>query len=928
MANPFHLTEAQIAINYRKDRLSIFQLGMSMILATLLRPILLLDTVKPFATIEYVELCAGNFARNSHSLAWRSTNYTWRTNWPLFLITRQAHGMTPPATTDAFILLLENSTLLKSEQYKSYLVGADPNPGAKEGLARRLTRAGLLTTFQSRQLLQGRFKGFFLTDKYKILDVIGEGGMGRVLLCEHLMLQRLVAVKILNFQGQPPPPGTTERFLREARAAAALDHPNITRVFDADKGPSGPFLVMEYVDGTNLHQVVSDNSPLSPERAANYIYQTSLALAQAHKRGLIHRDIKPGNLLLDRSGTVKLLDLGLARYLDDEKNDSLTKRFDARNVLGTADFIAPEQTQNSSKVDIRADIYSLGCSLYYLLTRRLPFEEGSITQKLLWHQTRNLPDPEDEGVKVPPELRAILNKMTKKLPEDRYQTPQELTEALSAWSVLNSLPRDEEMPKVRASSYQLGLYSPPVEKESPKTASTNTSTTPTPRTGSRSAPQRIPSPEVMQPTEEFHSRESTGDSSPVDSDSIEATSLEITIPVGLMQEDQFSSNAYSAPTELRPLPPAIERSLRRWIILAVALTAIVCFAGSVLAYFLLVKPASPVPTETVKIKMAGSSLISSLMNDWLDEYQAQAGSSVSYKPVGSGDGLSLLARRQILLGATDAPIPDTIRGMAKNDPIKGELVAIPLVMSGVSVAYNVPEIKASSPLRFDGPTLARIYLGEIKNWNHEDIKKLNPSLAERLPNLPIQVGIREDGSGTSFIWTSYLKSASEEWKLKGREPSTQPEWPSTLEQRLPGKRNDGLAENLEKTAGSIGYLDASSIEKHKLQAAQVKNKAGQFVSANNSTLQDAVYSGVQEGADLEKISLINQSAKNAYPIVGVTWGAFFTTHAEKRDSQELAKFLNWVLDSGDNAALKKNFVPLSLELKNRAKLVINKLDTK
>src|SRR5262249_58429326 len=143
---------------------------------------------------------------------------------------------------------------------------------------------------------------------------------------------------------------------------------NIVRVHDMDRAGATPFMVMEYVDGTSLHQVVAGHGPLAVNRAADSIRQAACGLQHAHEHGLVHRDIKPGNLLLDRAGTVKLLDLGLARfYIDATRNQNLTQKFDAASILGTADFIAPEQTMNSSRVDIRADIYSLGISFYFML---------------------------------------------------------------------------------------------------------------------------------------------------------------------------------------------------------------------------------------------------------------------------------------------------------------------------------------------------------------------------------------------------------------------------------------------------------------------------------------------------------------------------------------------------------------------------------
>ena len=220
--------------------------------------------------------------------------------------------------------------------------------------------------------------------------------MSRVLLCEHLLLQRLVAVKILN-KSLDKFPGAADRFLREARASAAMDHPNIARIFDVDRTGLGPCIVMEFIDGANLHDIAVKREILSINRVAHYISQAAAGLQHAHEAGLVHRDVKPANLMLDRSGTVKLLDLGLARFFDPSRSDNLTQQIDSTCIIGTADYIAPEQVMESSSVDIRADIYSLGYSMYFLLTRTLPAGTGAVFRsagagsELSLHDVRHRP---------------------------------------------------------------------------------------------------------------------------------------------------------------------------------------------------------------------------------------------------------------------------------------------------------------------------------------------------------------------------------------------------------------------------------------------------------------------------------------------------------------------------------------------------------
>src|SRR4029450_5696071 len=215
----------------------------------------------------------------------------------------------------------------------------------------------------------------FTIGKYKVLEKLGAGGMGQVFLCEHKLMRRRVAVKVLP-TAKAEDPSSLARFYREAKAIAAVDHPNIVRAYDIDQDENLHFLVMEYVDGTNLQDLVKKVGPLDPSRACHYIYGAAVGLQHAHEIGLVHRDIKPGNILVDRAGVVKILDMGLARFFNDEE-DILTKKYD-ENVLGTADYLAPEQALESHTVDIRADIYSLGATFYYLLTGSPPLPPAAL----------------------------------------------------------------------------------------------------------------------------------------------------------------------------------------------------------------------------------------------------------------------------------------------------------------------------------------------------------------------------------------------------------------------------------------------------------------------------------------------------------------------------------------------------------------------
>jgi serine/threonine-protein kinase len=340
----------------------------------------------------------------------------------------------PEATTTKLLELIKRSGLIENEQFDSFLEQATAKLGGQlpdipEQVARLFVDADLLTPWQTDKLLAGKYKGFRL-GKYKLLGEVGKGGMSHVYLAEHILMRRRVAIKVLPRQ-RVKDSSYLERFRLEARAVARLDDPHIVRAYDIDNDGDTHYIVMEYVEGRDLHRLINDDGPLDPEKAADYICQAAIGLAHAHEKQLVHRDIKPANLLLDKSGVVKLLDLGLAKLTEDDLT-SLTLA-NEENVLGTADYLAPEQALNSHEADHRSDIYSLGCTLYFLLVGRPPFPEGTISERLLKHQVETPKPIEEVRPDVPLSLIEICQKMMSKKPVLRYQTAQEVADKLTAW---------------------------------------------------------------------------------------------------------------------------------------------------------------------------------------------------------------------------------------------------------------------------------------------------------------------------------------------------------------------------------------------------------------------------------------------------------------------------------------------------------------
>lgn len=351
--------------------------------------------------------------------------------------------MAAPVTSDELLEKVRKSGLIEESVLEEFIHGQTLDgtwPEEPRAALDMLRKAGLITPFHASHLIQGRYKGFTFGG-YRVLEPIGSGGMSTVYLGEDRDTKRRVAIKLL-----PPnlaeDPMAVARFQRESRAAIAVSHPNIVSTYEMGREGNGDFLVMEYVDGISLQDLVRNRGHLLPARAANYIGQAAMGLEHIHESGLIHRDLKPGNLLLNRDGVVKILDLGLARFKDD-RHDDLTMRANDARILGTADYIAPEQALKSYDVDIRADIYSLGCTLYYLLAGQPPFDTGSVTQKLLAHQIKQPPPITALRRDVPTELGDILLKMMAKDPKQRYQTPVDIIQALKPWIDMPMAPPTE-----------------------------------------------------------------------------------------------------------------------------------------------------------------------------------------------------------------------------------------------------------------------------------------------------------------------------------------------------------------------------------------------------------------------------------------------------------------------------------------------------
>jgi eukaryotic-like serine/threonine-protein kinase len=357
--------------------------------------------------------------------------------------------MSVPTSVEELLQLIRKSGMIEENKLSGYMQRRQFTRGLPADVREftdEMIRDGVMTSFQAEQFLLGKWRGFTI-GKYKLLERVGVGGMGQVFLCEHMFMKKRVAIKVLP-PAKAEQPAALGRFYREARAAGSLEHPNIVRTHDIDQDGNLHFIVMDYVDGPNLLDVVKKNGQMDIGRAVSYTRQVATALDYAFRNKIIHRDIKPGNVLIDRKGVARILDLGLARFINDH-SDQLTLKYDDKIVLGTADYVAPEQVANSHSVDIRADLYAMGATFYFLLAGHPPFPTGTVSQKLLWHRTKEPTAIRAIRPEIPDGLAAIVAKLMAKDPKARYQTPAQVVADLEAWiPAIVPLPNPDEMPQL------------------------------------------------------------------------------------------------------------------------------------------------------------------------------------------------------------------------------------------------------------------------------------------------------------------------------------------------------------------------------------------------------------------------------------------------------------------------------------------------
>jgi len=317
-------------------------------------------------------------------------------------------------TADSFLTLLEKSELLDEEQLaEAQQIAASTSDPKKT--ARLLVRKGVLNRWQAGQLLNGRSN--FLLGKYRLIERLGRRGMGNLFLGRHITMNRPVVIKIASKRISEDTQ-LRERFLEEARAMATLDHRNVVQAYSVDKDRDSYYTVMEYVEGRDLKEIVKSDGPLEPQLAVDLIRQAADGLAHAHEHGMIHGAIKPANLVLSVEGELKILDMGTARFDRDDASEG------GEENPEDVDYLPPELADSDAEPGARADIYSLGCSLFYLLTGRAPYPEGTAQERIELHKTGEVPSVMKERPEVPADLAKICRKMMAKSPDSRFKSAE------------------------------------------------------------------------------------------------------------------------------------------------------------------------------------------------------------------------------------------------------------------------------------------------------------------------------------------------------------------------------------------------------------------------------------------------------------------------------------------------------------------------
>ena len=587
---------------------------------------------------------------------------------------------------------------------------------------------------------------------------------------------------------------------------------------------------------------------------------------------------------------MKVLDLGLARFTQDPvRNQGITDRYDKHIVIGTVDFMAPEQAFETSAVDIRSDVYGLGCTLYFLLTGRVPFPDRSVPEKMYAHKTR-APAPVSElAPRVPAELMGVLEKMMAKEPAERFQTPMEVVEALAPL-VIEGVPPPaaHEMPAQAAAYYQLGL------SPSPMPGSDALAVTPNPV-------EQLDTTRTPQPVRwNLPGYDTPPPKTPLPGTGQDPSILLATPPP-----------ATTTMTRLRSA-----RRFRRLVRLGELLTFVLAAGG---VGWLASRewmhadrqPIDPGPPAVVPAKAnpafagrvlggGGVTFADPVFRQWSAAYEKQHGVRIDYQQVGMDRGVQGVLDRVYPFGGTVVPVD-----AGHLETARGEVLHVPLALGAVAVAYNLPGV--TEELRFTGPVLADIYLGKITRWNDPALKAGNAGA--NLPDLPIAVVYHAEPTGTTVLFTDFLEKASTVWKAR---PPDAP-WPVGEG----AMANAGTAVKVSRTAGAIGYLELSNALSSNLRVGRVQNQSAQFVAPSPASVAAAMTRVLPTIPEDLRYSLTDVAGEEAYPVAGTIWAILYADQTEQVAGADLLAFLRWATHEGQGYLAELQFARLPPELVKR-----------
>lgn len=348
-----------------------------------------------------------------------------------------------PSGVEEFIERVVQSGLMSMRDVAEFHRTLGPDKRSDPELfAKELVRARKLTKFQASAIYQGKTQGLVFGD-YFVLDKIGVGGMGKVFKARHRVTGDIVALKVMSSTAMKSAKAI-RRFQQETEVAKRLRHPSIVATYSSGELEGLHYLIMQFIDGDNLRSEVKSRGPLPINDVIDYTIQAAKGLEYAHSEGAVHRDIKPSNLLLDKSGAVMILDMGLARIEDPDDEDDAGRLTQQGQMLGTAEYMSPEQVEDPRLANAASDIYSLGCTMYYILTGAPPFRGTSVPETLIMHARDAIPKLRSRRPDATPELEAVYEKMMAKRPSNRFQSMTEVINALEA--VRNGKAREPALP--------------------------------------------------------------------------------------------------------------------------------------------------------------------------------------------------------------------------------------------------------------------------------------------------------------------------------------------------------------------------------------------------------------------------------------------------------------------------------------------------